>query len=191
MNLEDQIEKLASLGINLNKGITIDDLLLSWSREDYENKPFDLILFAYGSEVEVEPWGRYFCDQAWNFDLECIEDHGDYSAIVKNFHRITGESKKLTNLSDIVDLEAEKASLTYTINGAKKELEIVVDDDWADPKTVKIIMDDLREDGFDYYGKDNGQATVWFYLTPENANMLNEMAGNVFDLAKKPRWKLW
>ena len=64
MKLEAQIEKLAEFGLPLNDGITVDDFLISWTREEYENSPFDTILFTYGIEVEKEPWGRFFCDRA-------------------------------------------------------------------------------------------------------------------------------
>ena len=191
MKLEKQIEKLTELGLPLNDGITQDDFLLSWSREEYEETPFDLILFSFGSEVEDEPWGRFFCDRAWNFDVECIEDNGDYVEIVKQFHRITGKKKQLDELSDHVDIEASQASLSYTVDGLKRELDIKVDNDWADPDTVQLIMQDMTEQGFEFFGKDNGQATVWFYMTPENAQALNSLANNVFGLDKKAWWKLW
>ncbi len=191
MKLEKQIEKLSKLGLAINDDITIDDFLLSWSRAEYEEVPFELILFTYGTEVEEKPWGRFFCDMAWNFDVECIEDNGDYIAIVEQFHRITGKKKQLSDLSDSVDLEASQASLRYTVNGVRRELEIKVDDDWADPDTVQIIMNDMLDEGFEFFGKDNGQATVWFYMTVENALLLNALADNVFGLEKKPWWKLW
>ncbi len=76
MTLEDQIETLASLGITLNEGITIDDLLYSFDRVEYENEPYDLILFMLGIKVEREPWGRSFCSHAWNLDMECIAGNG-------------------------------------------------------------------------------------------------------------------
>ncbi len=189
MKLEKQIEKLAELGLVLNQGISIDSLLTSYPREEYEKKPFDLILFLYGDEVEEEPWGRYICDSAWNFDAECIEDHGDYVAIVKQFHRITGKKKRLEDLSDSVDLEAEKAYLSYTLDGIRREFDIRVDNDWVDPETAEAIMDDMCEEGYGFYAKDNGQAAVWFYMTPANAKILNALAANVFGLDPKPWWK--
>ncbi len=39
MKLEEQIEKLSDIGLSLNKGVTINDLLLSYSREEYESNP--------------------------------------------------------------------------------------------------------------------------------------------------------
>ena len=56
MTLEQQLEKLAEFGIKLDEGITIDDLLYSFNRQDYEKQPFDLLLFVLG--IEVEQIGR-------------------------------------------------------------------------------------------------------------------------------------
>ena len=190
MKLELQVDKLSALGLPLNPGISIDDLLLSFPRDEYEATPFDLILFAYGMEVESEPWGRHVCDRAWNFDVECIEDHGDYAAIVDQFHRISGREKTLTDLSDVVDLESGRAELRYTVDGTPRVLSPQVDDDWVDPDVAAQIMEDMRGSTHDFYGKDNGQATVWFYLTPDNATELNGLAGTVFGL-RKPWWKFW
>ena len=61
MALEQQIETLAQLDLPLNDGVTVDDLLYSWERKEYENQPYDLVLFVLGSEVEREPWGRNIC----------------------------------------------------------------------------------------------------------------------------------
>ena len=191
MKLEAQISKLTEFGLPLNDGVIVDDLLLSWSRQDYEAIPFDLILFAYGGEIEEKPWGRYVCDRAWNFDAECIEGDGDYAAIVKHFHRITGKKKRLEELSDAVDPEANLAILCYRVDGESRELHPRIDNDWVDPIVAQQIMEDMKQPGYDFYGKDNGQATVWFYMTPENAAALNHLADNVFGLVRKPWWMFW
>jgi hypothetical protein len=46
VKLEQQLAKLAELGLKLNDGVTVDDLIYSWKREAYEERPFDLILFV-------------------------------------------------------------------------------------------------------------------------------------------------
>ncbi len=191
MKLELQIEQLSGLGITLNDGVSVDDFLISFDRKEYEDDPFGLILFVYGSEIEEEPWGRYFSDRAWNFDTECIEDTGDYVSIVENFHRITGRARKLEGLSDFVDIDEGKARLEYTVDGIKRSFEIKVDNDWADPDTVSTVMEDLMMPGFNFYAKDNGQASIWFYLNQEEAKKLNDLAGNAFGLDSKPWWKFW
>jgi len=191
MKLEEQIKKLSDIGLSLNEGVTIDDLLLSYSREEYEAAPFDLILFVYGMEIEEKPWGRFICDQAWNFDVEAIEDDGSYVEIVKQFHRITGKAKRIEGLQDSVDIEESHAQLQYEIDGIKRTYEPTVDNDWADAQVIEKIMSDLRQPDYDYYPKDNGQASVWFYLSEQQAQALNNLANNVFNLNSKPWWKMW
>lgn len=191
MRLESQIEKLSEIGLTLNPGIDLDHFFLSFDRSEYERKPFDLILFVYGTEVEEQPWGRFFCDKAWNLDYECICEDGDYVNIVRNLHRLTGGSRKIENLSDRVDLENNFASLTYTVDGVEKNHRIKVNDDWADPETVSSIMRDLKSEDANFYAMENGQASVWFYLDQKSAHDLNTLAGNIFNLNKKPWWKIW
>lgn len=191
MKLETQIEKLAKIGLRLNEGISVKDFLQSFDRKEYEENPFDLILFVYGIEVEEAPWGRFFCDRVWNFDTECIEDHGDYVSIVQNFHRITGRAKNLSDVSDQIDIENGSASLQYKIDGEQRFYDIKINDDWADPETVSSIMEDLKGEGFEFYPKDNGQASIWFYLRYNEMKELNTIAGNVFKLESKPWWKIW
>ncbi len=169
----------------------MEDLLISFSREEFEETPFDLILFVYGSEIEEEPWGRYFCDQAWNFDAEAIEDDGSYIEIVRQFHRITGKRKRLEGLQDSVDVEESYAQLQYTVDGLERTFKPIVDNDWADAQVVESIMSDLCYSGYDFYSKDNGQASVWYYLTEEQAQAINDLRDNVFNLNSKPWWKLW
>jgi hypothetical protein len=55
MNLEAQLTELAALGLALEPNVTIDDLLYSFDNAMYEERPFDLVLFMLGSEVEREP----------------------------------------------------------------------------------------------------------------------------------------
>ena len=80
--LEVQLEALADLGIKLNPGITIDDMLYSNPREEFERSPFEVVFFVLGIEVERKPWGRYFSDQVWYFDEECVADPDVYTGVV-------------------------------------------------------------------------------------------------------------
>lgn len=109
MRLEDQLATLGELGIELDRGVTIDDLLYSFSREDYEAKPFDLVLFILGCEIEREPWGRRLCSRAWNFDTECIAGDGAYRSIANQLCRVAGRPGAFENLKDHVDLDAREA----------------------------------------------------------------------------------
>ena len=98
MKLEQQLAKLAELGIELDEGVTIDDLLFSFGREDYEERPFELILFVLGIEVERAPWDRSVCSRVWNFDTECIDTTGDYVHIVKRLCQVAEQSDRFKDI---------------------------------------------------------------------------------------------
>ena len=169
MKLEEQLAKLAEAGIALNEGITIDDLLYSFDRDAYESRPFDLVLFILGAEVEREPWGRDFCSRVWNFDSECILSSGDYTRIVKKLCVLSGDPDYLGEIEDYFDLESEEAWLKYTISGPEKKKRnwsVEVSDDWADMLTINYVMDDIERDGKKFYYKDNGQAMILFFSGP-------------------------
>lgn len=176
--LEEQLGTLAQLGLTLSDGVTVDDLLYSWDRQVYENHPYDTLLLMLGSEVEREPWGRNVCERAWNFDVECIEDTNSYVTIVKNLCRVAGMPDLISKVEDFVDMENETAWLKYTIDGKQRHFTIPIDDDWADPETVSAVMRDIERDGKRFYGKDNGQATIWFYLDQITAERLNALTGS-------------
>lgn len=177
MRLEDQLAQLASIGLMLNPGVTVEDLLYSFGREEYEKRPFDLLLFTLGVEVEREPWGRPFCSRVWNFDTECIYGDGAYTAITKRLCNVAGKPTALTDIADHVDIERGDAWLKYKTGGISRNWTVKVNSDWADTMVVSGIMDDLESDGCRFYGKDNGQAIVLFYLDSEAAEKLNQWSG--------------
>jgi hypothetical protein len=178
MTLEQQLAKLAELGLKLDDGITIDDILYSFDRKGYEEQPFDLILFVLGIEVERRPWGRSVCSRVWNFDTECITSTGDYVRIVKRLCQVAGDPDRLTNVSDFVDIDAGKAWLKYKVGGTERNWPVEVNDDWADALTLNYVMDDIERDGNRFYFKDNGQAMVLFYLDSKRASELNRLSNN-------------
>ena len=82
MTLEQKLEVLAGCGLKLSDPFTVDDLLRSESREEYENPGFDSVLVGLGLTEEQKPWRNHSVN-LWHFDTECIEDHGDYKQIVE------------------------------------------------------------------------------------------------------------
>ena len=178
MKLEQQLKKLAELGLKLDDGVTIDDVLYSFNREDYEKQPFDLILFVLGIEVERAPWGRSVCSRVWNFDLECIGESGDYTRIINRLCQVAGQPDQLKNVSDFVDLDAGTAWLQYEVDGQTKKWPVEINDDWADSLTLNYVMDDIQRNGNRFYFKDNGQAMVLFYLDSATAAELNQLSHN-------------
>ena len=179
--LEEQLAKLAELGLKLDKGISIDDLLYSAKRKEYEEQPFDLILFVFGSEVERAPWGRPFCSRVWNFDPECITATGDYVSIVKRLCQVAGRPGCLKQVRDFVNIRAGKAWLRYKVDGTQRNLRMEVNDDWADVETLMRVMADIERDGHRFYFVDNGQSMILFYLDAEKAAELNRLSNDAFE----------
>ena len=61
--------------------------------------------------------------------------------------------KRVDGLQDMVNIEESRAKLEYEVDGVKRSLEPVVDNDWADVQVVTTIMGDLSEDGYDFLSK--------------------------------------
>lgn len=177
MTLEQQLAKLADLGLKLDSGVTVDDILATFDREEYEEKPFDLILFALGMDVEFEPV-RPVCSRVWDFDTECIYSTGDYVRIVKRLCQVAAQPDCLTDISDFIDFDSGKAWLKYKVNGTERHWPVELDRDWADMRTLNYVMEDIERDGRRFYSKDNGQAMVLFYLDSQTAAELNRLSNN-------------
>ncbi len=180
--LEDQLDALADLGIQLNPGITIDDMLYSYPREEFERTPFEVVLFVLGIEVERKPWGRYFSNQVWNFDAECIADPTIYTEIVQNLCRISNAGSSVAEIESDVDFEANKAWLKYRVVRGEESVirhwDVEVDHDWADPMAVSYVMADIEQGGRHFYAKANGQASILFYLHQNTASKLSKLSNN-------------
>ncbi len=175
MTLEEQLRILGELGLCLNQGVTIDDLLYSFDRAVYEREPFGVLLFMLGAEVEREPWGRRICDRVWNFDTECITSTGDYSRIVKKLCALAGCDDRLQEIDDELSIEDGVCWLSYVCDGKERHWPIEVRDDWADTLTLCYVMADIEQAGQRFYSRDNGQAMVLFYLTEDRARAINAL----------------
>jgi len=79
--LEESLQIFESSGVSMRPGITIENLLVSYDRQKYENDA-RLLAIHLGSDVEEPPFSR-ISDRLWHFDTECIEDHGAYVAIAE------------------------------------------------------------------------------------------------------------
>lgn len=178
VTLEQQIDDLAGAGLKFNPGVTIEDLLTSFPRSHFEGDPYRLLLIMHGFEIEREPFGRPFSDQAWNFDLECVGGPGSYVRIVNELARLAGPGL-VRDVSDTIGLGQETGSVSYTIAGERKTVPVEINNDWADFDAAKTIMSDLAaaaNDGRRFFGGDNGQALTIFFIRDEVAARVNKLA---------------
>ena len=142
--LEAKLEELKACGLQLAPPFTIDELLKSWDRSEYEKEGFDLVLFGLGMTEEQEPW-RYHSVNLWHFDTECIEDNGDYKNIAERFAEMTQGSLRLEDVKDHVDIEAGEAWLSFRFKGKQIKLDWKVRDDWVDETIFHKFAELLKE----------------------------------------------
>ncbi|MCQ0025566.1 hypothetical protein M4914_23260 [Streptomyces somaliensis DSM 40738] len=173
MELETQMSRLAELGLPLAPGRTVDDLLHSLPRDLFERRPYELLLSVLGAEVEREPWGRWFCDRAWNFDTECVHGPGAYVGIARQLCRTTGRPDAFTDLRDHVDLSSGEAWIEYTVDGRARHWSAEVHDDWADMLLVSYLMEDLERDGRRFWTRGGGQTVNLYFLDDATAHRVN------------------
>ena len=152
--LEEKLAALATCGITLRPEFSVDDLLSSWGRAQYEEPGFDMTLVGVGMTQEEPPWTPR-SDMLWHFDTECIEDHGSYVAIATRLKELAGGSLPLTRIEDYVDLEEGEAWLSFEIGGKTTKIDCQVDDDWVDAAVfapfVRLLADHDPSKIFLYY----------------------------------------
>jgi len=132
MSLEEQLGVLAECGIVLRPGFTVDHILESFPREDYEEDPFKFLLLTMGSELEREPF-EPLSNDVWYVDTECIEDHGHYVAVAQRMRALAAGDLPLEKIEDYVDLEEGVAWLQFVLDGKTTKWDAEVNDDWLDP----------------------------------------------------------
>ncbi len=181
--LEDQLRILGECGISVRRGITVDDFLVSWSREEYERDPFKLALFMLGSEVGTEPWGRLFSEDIWHLDTECIVDHGDYVKIGERMRELAKGDLPMINIRDHVDLEAGQAWLEFEIDGQVLHWDAEVQDDWVDTRILsrfaELLFERYAERRFTYLDLD-GQDCLLGSSTPDQLAAIRKQTGCKF-----------
>ena len=131
LTLEQKLEILARCGLRLAEPFTPEDLLKTFKRSVYEKPGFDAALVGLAMAEEKPPW-RERCINAWHFDTEAIEDHGDYAKIAVRMKKMALGSLPIENIHDHVDLQANVAWLAFTYQGVETRIDCKVNDDWVD-----------------------------------------------------------
>ena len=186
LTFEQKLAILAECGLVLDPQFSVDDLLTSWSREDYESPGFNLVLVGLGMTEEQPPW-RPHSANVWHFDTECIEDHGSYVDIAERMKAIAQGSLPIENLADYVDVEEGKAWLEFDVHGQRRHIDCKVDDDWVDVNLFKHFVDLLATSDpsktFVYYDL-QGQDCIIACVTKSQLAALNK-SGVAFE---RLRW---
>ncbi|MCZ6683111.1 MAG: hypothetical protein O7B26_07995 [Planctomycetota bacterium] len=185
MNLEAQLGALAEHGIRLLPDRTVDELLISFSREDYESDPYSLLLTVMGSDVEEDPWGRRFSDDIWHFDTKCIFDHGAYVEIARRMQTLANGDLPIENLRDHVDTDGSEAWLEFELKGRRERFEPEVNDGWVDPMIFSWFVKMLASEGstrrFIYCDLGGGQDCLIGCATEQELERLRRLTGQNFE----------
>ena len=181
--LEQQIGEFAAAGLPMLPGRTLEELLISWPRDEYESDPYQLLLFSYAGPVEREPFTEWFTGKGWNWDTECIGDTGSYVTVLREFERLTGE-QIFTELSDDAHYASGgTAHITYAIKaGETRKQSVELNHDWADTKAVFVILSEMERavgDDRHFYWADNGQAMLIYFITDEVGDALNKLRADL------------
>ncbi len=139
LTLERKLAILSESGLSLAPPFTVQDLLASWPRDEYEKSGFTMALVGLGMTEEQPPW-RDHCVNVWHFDTECIEDEGSYIRIAQRMTVMTQGALVIDNVQDKVDIEAGVASLSFDHAGKAVHLDLKVNDDWVDPAVLSLFV---------------------------------------------------
>jgi hypothetical protein len=175
--VEEKLALLEECGVKPAPPFTIDDLLKSFDREQFEEDGFNLILVGLGmNEGEDELAGNY-CVNLWHFDTECIENHGDYKRIANRMMQMTQGSLLLENIKDYVDVEKKMAWLSFSFKGQTIKIDCEAQDDWVDPNIFGKFVDLLRQSDqskvYIYYNL-GGQDCILGCVTRDELKRLND-----------------
>lgn len=166
VSFEEQLKTYEKLGFKLNDGITKETLLESYDKSDFEDDTWVLMYVTLGSTIEREPWTPITND-CWHFDAECIVDNGSYMEILENLKRISKGQLNFENIKDFVDIENEKAWVSFDFEGQHYKWNLRVVDDWVDgalfDKVQNLNLEANNSKKFTVYGL--GQDGVIGYMS--------------------------
>lgn len=147
LSLEQQLQELAGLGVRLKEGVTVEDLFLHSSREEFEEEPGSLLLWALGSDLQAPPWGRHCSDDVWTLDTECVHDGGKaYVRVVQSLARISGQASRISHVTEKLDFAEESGEVTYKLDGRSQTWDIEIRDDWLDLMVLSYVAAEFERD---------------------------------------------
>ncbi|WP_418604388.1 hypothetical protein [Hwangdonia sp.] len=175
---EEQFQIFKDLGFKLNEETNKSDLE-RWDKQDFIDEPFSLMYMTLGQTIEREPW-KPLTNRCWDFDTEAIEDHGSYVDIIKNLERITRGELIFENIKDYVDIEEEKAWISFTVSGKDYKWDLKIDNDWVDvdlfSKIVELTKKNKSKGRYTYFDT-GGQNAVLGFETPESLKEIKRKTG--------------
>nr|WP_302055250.1 hypothetical protein [Paenibacillus sp. CH40] len=177
---EDQLNKLSELGIFMSADLKKELLLEEFSRNEYEEDPYNLLLLTLGGEVEVNGEFINVSEEIWYLDTECIEDHGDYARIIIRLENMT--KLNLNNITDYVDIQNDTAWVSFEYMNELIRWEMKVDDDWLDMEIFKKFNELIKtEQSMELYISILDQGCLMGYFNKEQVIEINKLTKYKFE----------
>ncbi|MGF9642545.1 hypothetical protein [Paenibacillus sp. FSL L8-0502] len=177
---EDQLNKLSELGIFMSADLKKELLLEEFSRNEYEEDPYNLLLLTLGGEVEVNGEFINVSEEIWYLDTECIEDHGDYARIIIRLENMT--KLNLNNITDYVDIQNGTAWVSFEYMNELIRWEMKVYDDWLDMEIFKKFNELIKtEQSMKLYISILDQGCLMGYFNKEQVIELNKLTKYKFE----------
>ncbi len=175
------LEQLGKLGISVRPGISHEDLLYSLGGNMDSAVDWVQLLCVLGGEVERGDFER-ISDDIWHFDAECIEDNGDYVAVVNRFVILAKGVLPLNDTRDHVDIEEGEAWIEFTFNGKRTHWDLEVSDDWVDPQLYSRLQHLVTPPGAGkrFFIAALGQDSLISFGNDEMRRNLSELTGVEF-----------
>ncbi|NEN87380.1 hypothetical protein [Paenibacillus elgii] len=183
--LEEQIHALLGLGITFtdDTGTLINNLLVHFDRESYEEDPFYLLLTITGADLldENENEIRMSYD-VWCFDAECIEDENIYTMLLRHFVNLAKGEFPLENIESNLDFDEQEAEISFDLDGRHYNWILEMNDDWVNidlfKKLGKLALKRNRDKQYIYFN--DGQNLTFMYCDKIVLKKLNELTDKKF-----------
>ena len=138
----------------------------------------------YDPEAEHQFQFQSFSDDIFHFDVECIEDHGDYVRIAEKIQAMAKPDLDHLSFRDEIDIEAGIAKVFIQDKDGETELPLKVDDDWFDPQFMNIMANELikvsSEKEIALLSESLGQDTLVICKTPDEQSLILKKTGLAF-----------
>ncbi|MBU6451065.1 MAG: hypothetical protein KGS72_04750 [Cyanobacteria bacterium REEB67] len=149
LTLEKQLEVLTGCGIRLRDSMTVEHFIEMHPRQNYDSEPYLLALTVMGGEMAKAPFDD-FSDDIWRLDPTRLrfnaEDGGQgaYLKIAAKMSRLAGGSMPIADARDHVDMAANHAWLSFSLDGMPYRWELQAQGGKLDSKVFSKFAELLK-----------------------------------------------
>ena len=173
VSLEDQLTRLASDGISLSDGVSIDALVYNNGRDTYEYEAYDFIFHALSDDLTDNPDDGTFSNNVWRIEHECIYADGDYCRVVQRLALLAGQTDYISDLIDRVDTQYDKSWVEYKHKGISRRYKAFTNGAYIDLEAFQTIASDFETSSHRFYFKGTAHTGFILYLSTSAAASLN------------------